>query len=743
MAMRIQKNGRIGATSKIVFPSPDEAYVRECATLWLKRVMERGVKLDQPFFELVQWILGEDFDWIVLEVEKWLRKKTHRISPDRLEGITSEFEDAGEDPSQLPCVLEFAVVKSPKGLSAVLCKRVLSLLNKKRFSSSAGKKSIIAQGRNAMKKAFRLSPLEADLCMAVHVCNNWRNVEEYFEDDLDCLKRQGRGVLSAMLGASNIDLRKALGGKLSSLNILDRNSYLSLEGEFEFFFDNGDPGKLLSGYFSKINGKPLPLGSYDFKEEELSLVCDMLNSQGDTPTHVLLYGEPGTGKTSLSHSLAQAIGKDAYRVEIGKDNETSKRRAGIEACLIAADQGKNAVVVVDEADQLLNTKSFFFDFGDKEDKGWLNQLLERPETRIIWITNDVSGIEDSVMRRFVYSLKFKRLDFKQRRNLWERILRRHKVKGLVDDNQLDEFVDEYAVSAGNIDLAIRKAKELSGRNSIRFRQAMEMSLSSGRILAKGEKRSKDRGRVQKNYSLDGLNIKADLDEIMTQLDMFNTYLQSNNSKSSINMNLLFYGPPGTGKTELSRYIAKRLERRLLVKKASDIMSPYVGMTERHIAEAFREAEEKGAVLVVDEADSFIFSRDIAVRSWEASFVNEFLSQMEAFQGLLVCTTNRFVGFDQAAVRRFNHKLGFDYLTAEGNRIFYTKMLAPLTKSTLSDQEETRLKSLRNLAPGDFKVVHDRFAFYPADKVAPAQLVDALASEATIKGKFLGQKKLGF
>ena len=77
------------------------------------------------------------------------------------------------------------------------------------------------------------------------------------------------------------------------------------------------------------------------------------------------------------------------------------------------------------------------------------------------------------------------------------------------------------------------------------------------------------------------------------------------------MNLLFYGPPGTGKSELARYIAGTLNRELICKRSSDLLDPYVGMTEQKLAQAFFEIETQEAVLVMDEADSVLASRDRA------------------------------------------------------------------------------------------------------------------------------------
>lgn len=71
---------------------------------------------------------------------------------------------------------------------------------------------------------------------------------------------------------------------------------------------------------------------------------------------------------------------------------------------------------------------------------------------------------------------------------------------------------------------------------------------------------------------------------------------------------------------------------LTVKRVSDLISPYAGESEQNIARAFRDAQSKQAVLMMDEMDSFLQDRFGAQRGWEVSLVNEMLTQMEAFPG---------------------------------------------------------------------------------------------------------------
>ncbi|TET92882.1 MAG: AAA family ATPase [Desulfobacteraceae bacterium] len=109
--------------------------------------------------------------------------------------------------------------------------------------------------------------------------------------------------------------------------------------------------------------------------------------------------------------------------------------------------------------------------------------------------------------------------------------------------------------------------------------------------------------------------------MMTQLENFDSFLRYSRTDQIMNMNLLFYGPPGTGKSELARYIGGQIDREIICKRISDLQSKYVGDGEKNIKRAFQEAESEESILIIDEADSLLFNRERAERSWEISFTN--------------------------------------------------------------------------------------------------------------------------
>jgi len=249
--------------------------------------------------------------------------------------------------------------------------------------------------------------------------------------------------------------------------------------------------------------------------------------------------------------------------------------------------------------------------------------------------------------------------------------------------------------------------------------------------------------IEDNYSLEGLNVEGNLSTVMENLKVFDHCLRHSDHNEVRNFNLLFYGPPGAGKSELARFVADHMARELMVRRASDVISPYVGETEQNISQVFADAEAMQAVLVIDEVDSFLFNRSGAARSWEISQTNGFLTQMERFWGILICTTNRFEDLDQASVRRFNYKIGFRCLKPEGNIIFYRKLLSPLTSAPLKKEWRKIIENIDNLTPGDFRIVRDRFAIFPQERVTHSMMLQALKEESRIKKLQEGKKTFGF
>ena len=171
---------------------------------------------------------------------------------------------------------------------------------------------------------------------------------------------------------------------------------------------------------------------------------------------------------------------------------------------------------------------------------------------------------------------------------------------------------------------------------------------------------------------------------------------------------------------------------VLLCKGSDLLDKYVGGTEEKIAAVFRRADTLGEALIIDEADSFLFARQGAQRSWERSMVND---------GLLVISTNLMDALDPAVLRRFDVKLRFDWLTAAQAAALATEHLALLGLPPLDATQLARLQQLKVLAPGDFAAIARRYRFAPF--VHAEAWLQALAEECRLKAPLYGKRSIGF
>lgn len=739
-AMKFKKHIKCRDHSETASCDPDknERFVlRKCA-IYLDRLLDAYPLADRDTIKLVAWVMGPE----MISIGQVLLE---RMSPKEKQKYKQDIEENILDPDEAADSICRILRHPGKKRTTSFVIAVRDVLERRYKALAYAGRSDTEKKLDVLAKMFCLSEQEKVLVEFLYIISAWRQGEDYFVDHLRCQDISGRRYLKMILQMTDREMTDALSGTLTRIEFYEMGKHsFTLADDFLDFFQKPSNELLAKNYFVRFSRKTIPLENHLIDPKVTDHLLNLLKVKRESPNHILLYGPPGTGKTSYALGLAQKLGIPAYEILREEGNTTSKRRTAILACLNMINGGDGSLVIVDEADNLLNTQNSWFSRGETQDKGWLNQLLEEPGARMIWITNGISAIEDSVMRRFAFSVHFRAFNRRQRISLWESVLRRHRVKSYFDTEEINRLAMRYPVSAAIIDLAVRKALETSTSGQTAFKEIVTMNLDAHLTLINDGVKPIAKEKIEENYSIEGLHVEGNLPAIMEHVEEFDRCLRRSDQEQTVrNFNLLFYGPPGAGKSELARYIAGHLERELTVKRVSDVVSPYVGETEQNISRVFSEAEAAEAVLVIDEADSFLFNRSRAVRSWEISHTNEFLSQMERFRGILICTTNRFEDLDQASVRRFNYKIGFRCLKPEGNVIFYKKLLSPLTSASLNNEGEDMLENIGDLTPGDFRVVRDRFAIFPMERVTNDMMVQALREESQIKKLQEGKKILGF
>lgn len=176
----------------------------------------------------------------------------------------------------------------------------------------------------------------------------------------------------------------------------------------------------------------------------------------------------------------------------------------------------------------------------------------------------------------------------------------------------------------------------------------------------------------------------------------------------------------------------------MVRRASDIASKFVGETEQNMARMFDTAQTEGAVLLLDEADSFLRSRKHAERNYEVSEVNEMLAGMERFHGLFICTTNLFDDLDEAALRRFAFKIRFKALKPEQRVAMFEREAG----AAPTDEQRSRLVALDCLTHGDFAAVRHQVEIL-GEAFTPDEFLAQLEAEHRAKPEVRERRGMGF
>ena len=708
-----------------VTASPETMYARCKAAQWLQAVLDKGIAMESSFFECLNWV-GCDLGTLLSAVHQESAKLRSKAGKAAHEAVTMAL-DAPKRRLHHECE---ELVEEHSCLRDTFLGHINAMLDKVQASHDIP--TNFAQARAELGRVFGLDAEAATFCEFVFLLQSFPRIERYFEDELEVYRYANRHLLARLLGLP-LDKLARISGELKDFGIFAR-SYDSIfrlsENLLSFWSAQGPDCATL--FSAPLTGESLPLSSFRIPAEDVEHMRRLLESRSEAPLHILLYGTSGTGKSTFARSLAKACGVEAWAVNSRDSDDDSDRRTSLAASLHLASKHEGAFVVVDEAERLLDTDLAFG--RQTKDKAWLNDFLEKPGQRIIWISNQVEHIDPAVRRRFAYSLHFPPLGVQERVELWQQVLKAEGLSRRISHTSLSGLARKYPVQAAVIQKAVRQSSALYHRRQD-FWAGIERILQAHLALQNGGSfKPKEKAHASRNFTLGGVCMEGDAGAFLERCRRVDAALNSGQPLSPGCGTMLFYGPPGTGKTELARHIAEALGRDCLIKRASDLLSPYVGMSEMQVAEAFRQAEKSGAVLVIDEADSFLYSRENAQRSWEATLVNEFLTSLERCRGFCICTTNRREQLDPAAMRRFSHKVEFRYADSAQVLALYEALLAPLCEEDLPPALRRRLAGMDCLAPGDFHAVRSQYdpLFTAPGEATHEILVEALAREAELK-----------
>jgi len=506
-----------------------------------------------------------------------------------------------------------------------------------------------------------------------------------------------------------------------------------------------DHNELMAVFTRPSVKSTLCIDDFAFVSDDAQMLITLLRAavtRKEPGVNVLLYGPPGTGKTELAKVVTQAAGLDLFEVEYADRDGNSlsgrDRYRSLQIAQVFLKGSAQAALLFDEVEDVfppISTEAAQFmaraeqgpTSGSVSGKAWVNQILESNAVPTLWITNRIEQIDPAFRRRFAYHLELKSPPPGARQQLVRRTL-----EGVaVSEAFTARLAERKGLTPAQIRTAARFA-ELAKTDDMSVETLIERQLKNADLALGTVDSSRSARRSVTSYDLEMLNVETrfELPRIVEAI------------KARGHGTLCFYGAPGTGKTALAEHLAKAIGRPLIVKQASDLMSKYIGETEQNMAAMFKEAEAEQAVLLLDEADSFLQDRRGAQRTYEVTEVNEMLQGMERFNGVFVCTTNLLDRLDQAALRRFTFKLKFMPLTTvQRERMFVVEALDN-DAARLTPEVRKRLTAMSQLCPGDFAAVKRQVDIL-ATTFSAEEFLDQLEAEHRIKPEVRESRGMGF
>lgn len=349
---------------------------------------------------------------------------------------------------------------------------------------------------------------------------------------------------------------------------------------------------------------------------------------------------------------------------------------------------------------------------------------------------------------------FPRPTVEERGQLWRFFLDNSNVS-VNSDVDLEAIAAEFRLTGGQIRSAVNTAIQVAY-----WRDPQNHLLSSEDIYASCRSQSSPNlaalaKKIIPHYTRDDIVLPqeqmAQLEEILNTVRYRALVLEQwgFNRKLSLGkgVNILFTGPPGTGKTMAADVMANELGLDLYKIDLSNVVSKYIGETEKNLSHIFDEAQSTNAILFFDEADA-LFGKRTAVRDAHDRYANievgYLLQQMEEYDGVTILATNLRRNMDDAFVRRIAFVVRFPVPNVEDRLRIWERIWPPETP--LMDNLDLPFMAQQfELQGGSIKNIALAAAFLAASDgqvVGMNQLIWATRSELKKKGKAVSNQSFG-
>lgn len=474
------------------------------------------------------------------------------------------------------------------------------------------------------------------------------------------------------------------------------------------------------------NTSIVPIHDLPLESDTLDLLRSLIRRAGEIhrPLQLYFHGPHGIGKLTSARALASEAGlcllvvKLAQWPEAKADFESLLRVAFREAWL------KKAALYLEGVEVLRRETQ------NAQFSRLMEMLAEHQGITIL------SGTEpwSSPVRApaDVISVGFNTPEFGRRRAIWQAMLARQSLT--LNALELDSLAGRFRLTAGKISNAVQAARDHARWRNAGQQSAAESTGSLAPAVTLGDLFSAVRSqcghelakltrKIQPKQSWNDLVLPSDqllqLQELCDQARhrqvIYDEWGFGRKLSLGKGLNALFAGPPGTGKTMAAEVIAGELQLDLYKLDLSQVVSKYIGETEKNLDRIFSAAESANAILLFDEADA-LFGKRSEVKDSHDRYANVeigyLLQKMEEYEGVAILATNLRQNLDEAFVRRLQFVVDFPFPDEEHRRRIW-EVSFPHEAPVGTDIDYAALAREVKLAGGNIKNIALAAAFYAA------------------------------
>ena len=430
---------------------------------------------------------------------------------------------------------------------------------------------------------------------------------------------------------------------------------------------------------------------------EADAIAERLAGAPGVAAAVLIQGSRGSGRRAVAHAIAGKLGKPLLAADLGELLAADgKNRGALVRIFLAEARLRAAVPYLAGAEALM---------GERDVEHAAIAALRRAPSPLI-VGGSGRGVASLPLARPFHLVRMPRADLDDRERAWTASL--DAVGVALPAGTTTELAGRYVIGPGAIAEVAREASRFAAaRGAAVDRDTLEEAVTRRLSIRLGAFGTVLTRKARFEEMVLPEEVTEALHDMIAMVGQRSQILErwgyQRHLGISRGVSALFSGEPGTGKTMAASVVASELGLELIRIDLSQVVSKWVGETEKNLGKIFDEAQDAAAMLLFDEADA-LFGKRTEVKSAQDRYanleVNYILQRMETFDGVSILTTNFESSIDQALQRRLNFRVRFPEPEVAERAELWKKLLPPET--ALGDAPFDRLAERFEMTGGYIK-----------------------------------------